>query len=105
VRPSQLNLTQSTVSQQIKRLERETKRPLFRCTTRAVVLTDDGEMFLGDARRVLQTGRSGSPPPYSAATFRYGSPWSSRSRFVGTKLGRCRMVSSVASHLAQNVTW
>src|SRR6202522_3917264 len=49
-----LNLTQSTVSQQIKRLELETGRPLFRRTTRSVALTDDGEMLLGDARRLLQ---------------------------------------------------
>jgi len=49
-----LNLTQSTISQQVKRLERETKRALFRRTTRSVVLTDDGEMLLGDARRLLQ---------------------------------------------------
>src|SRR5712691_1029345 len=49
-----LNLTQSTVSQQIKRLELKTKRPLFRRTTRTVALTDDGEMLLGDARRLLQ---------------------------------------------------
>ena len=49
-----LNLTQLTVSQQIKRLELETKRPLFRRTTRSVALTDDGEMLLGDARRLLQ---------------------------------------------------
>src|SRR5580704_14662900 len=49
-----LNLTQSTVSQQIKRLVLETKRPLFRRTTRSVTLTDDGEMLLGDARRLLQ---------------------------------------------------
>jgi DNA-binding transcriptional LysR family regulator len=49
-----LNLTQPTVSQQIKRLELETKRPLFRRTTRSVALTDDGEMLLGDARRLLQ---------------------------------------------------
>jgi DNA-binding transcriptional LysR family regulator len=48
-----LNLTQSTVSQQIQRLERETRRPLFRRTTRSVALTDDGEMLLGDARRLL----------------------------------------------------
>jgi DNA-binding transcriptional LysR family regulator len=48
-----LNLTQSTVSQQIKRLELETRRPLFRRTTRSVALTDDGEMLLGDARRLL----------------------------------------------------
>src|ERR1700691_44925 len=49
-----LNLTQSTVSQQIKRLELETKRPLFRRTTRSVALTDDGEMLLRGARRLLQ---------------------------------------------------
>ncbi|HLZ65730.1 MAG TPA: LysR substrate-binding domain-containing protein [Aliidongia sp.] len=49
-----LHLTQSTVSQQIKRLEQETGRPLFRRTTRAVALTDDGEVLLGDARRLLQ---------------------------------------------------
>ena len=48
-----LNLTQSTVSQQIKRLELVTERPLFRRTTRSVALTDDGEMLLG-ARRLLQ---------------------------------------------------
>jgi len=48
-----LNLTQSTVSQQIQRLEREARRPLFRRTTRSVALTDDGEMLLGDARRLL----------------------------------------------------
>jgi len=49
-----LHLTQSTVSQQIKRLELEAGRPLFRRTTRAVALTDGGEMLLGDARRLLQ---------------------------------------------------
>ena len=50
----QLHLTQSTISQQIKRLELETKRPLFKRTTRSVALTDEGEMLLGDARRLLQ---------------------------------------------------
>jgi DNA-binding transcriptional LysR family regulator len=49
-----LHLTQSTVSQQIKRLEREAARPLFLRSTRAVALTDEGEMLLGDARRLLQ---------------------------------------------------
>ena len=49
-----LNLTQSTVSQQIKRLELEAGRPLFRRTTREVALTDEGEMLLGDARRLMQ---------------------------------------------------
>jgi DNA-binding transcriptional LysR family regulator len=49
-----LHLTQSTVSQQIKRLELETGRALLRRSTRAVALTDEGEMLLGDARRLLQ---------------------------------------------------
>ena len=49
-----LNLTQSTISQQIKRLEQEANRRLFRRTTRAVALTDDGETLLDDARRLLQ---------------------------------------------------
>jgi DNA-binding transcriptional LysR family regulator len=41
-----LHLTQSTVSQQIKRLELETSRPLLRRNTRTVALTDAGEMLL-----------------------------------------------------------
>ena len=49
-----LHLTQSTVSQQIKRLELEAGRSLFRRTTRAVALTDEGEMLLGEARHLLQ---------------------------------------------------
>src|SRR3984885_3203235 len=70
-----LNLTQSTVSQQIKRLELETKRPLFRCTTRSVALTDDGEMLLGDARRLLQfeeAARHRLAAPQVSGTVRLG---------------------------------
>ena len=62
-----LNLTQSTISQQIKRLELETKRPLFRRTTRSVALTDDGEMLLGDADRL--------PQLEEAARHRLAAPW------------------------------
>ena len=72
----QLNLTQSTVSQQIKRLELETKRPLFRRTTRTVALTDDGEMLLGEARRLLQLEEAArrrlTAPPLSG-TVRLGA--------------------------------
>src|SRR5260370_6239597 len=72
----QLNPTQSTVSQQIKRLELETKRPLSRRTTRTVALTDDGEMLLGDARRLLQleegARRRLTSPPLSG-TVRLGA--------------------------------
>src|SRR5260221_9659570 len=72
----QLNLTQSTVSQQIKRLELETKKPLFRRTTRAVALTDDGEMLLGDARRLLQleeAARRRLTAPLLSGTVRLGA--------------------------------
>ncbi len=49
-----LHATQSTVSQQIKRLEEELGRSLFRRTTRSVALTHDGETLLGPARRLLR---------------------------------------------------
>jgi DNA-binding transcriptional LysR family regulator len=71
----QLNLTQSTVSQQLKRLELETKRTLLRRTTRSVALTDDGEMLLGDARRLLQleeAARHRLTTPRLSGTVRFG---------------------------------
>src|SRR5437764_4785005 len=71
----QLNLTQSTVSQQSQRLELETKRSLFRRTTRSVALTDDGEMLLGDARRLLQleeAARQRLATPRLSGTVRLG---------------------------------
>ncbi len=71
-----LNLTQSTISQQIKRLELITKRPLFRRTTRTVALTDDGEMLLGDARRLLQleeAARHRLTAPRLSGTVRLGA--------------------------------
>ena len=71
----QLNLTQSTVSQQIKRLELETNCPLFRRTTRSVALTDEGEMLLGDARRLLQleeAARQRLATPRLSGTVRLG---------------------------------
>src|ERR1700749_1881198 len=70
-----LNLTQSAISQQTKRLELETKRPLFRRTTRSVALTDDGEMLLGDARRLLQleeTARQRLAAPRLSGAVRLG---------------------------------
>jgi DNA-binding transcriptional LysR family regulator len=86
-----LNLTQSTVSQQIKRLELETQCSLFRRTTRSVALTDDGEMLLGEARRLLQLEE--------AARQRLGAP-----RLSGTvRLGVVEEVAdgSLASALAR----
>lgn len=48
-----LHKTQSTVSQQIKKLESEVDVPLLRTSGRKRVLTDEGEMLLGYARRML----------------------------------------------------
>src|SRR4029077_14313634 len=86
-----LNLTRSTVSQQIKRLELETKRPLFRRTTRTVALTDDGEMLLGDARRLLQleeTVRHRLAAPRLSGTVRLGVVEEVASGSLPSALGR-----------------
>ncbi|WP_286238201.1 LysR substrate-binding domain-containing protein [Neptuniibacter halophilus] len=48
-----LHKTQSTVSQQIKKLESEVGVDLFRSAGRKRVLTGEGEMLLGYARRML----------------------------------------------------
>jgi len=49
----QLHIVQPAVSQQIRRLERELGVVLFDRTTRRVVLTDAGRLFLGHAREVI----------------------------------------------------
>jgi DNA-binding transcriptional LysR family regulator len=87
----QLNMTQSTISQQIKRLELETKRPLFRRTTRSVALTDDGEMLLGDARRLLQleeAARHRLTAPRLSGTVRLGANEEVASGSLPAALGR-----------------
>lgn len=48
-----LHRTQSTVSQQIKRLEERLDTPLLSRDTRSVTLTERGELLLGYARRLL----------------------------------------------------
>src|ERR1700739_2793572 len=87
-----LNLTQSTISQQIKRLELETKRPLFRRTTRSVALTDDGELLLGDARRLLQfeeAARHRLAAPRLSGTARLGVVEEVAGGSLPSALGRC----------------
>jgi DNA-binding transcriptional LysR family regulator len=49
-----LHLTQSSVSQQIKRLEQMLGRDLFTRDTRHVMLTHDGEALLSEARLLLR---------------------------------------------------
>lgn len=48
-----LNLTQSAVSMQIRRLEERLQAELFQRSTTQVALTDAGERLLGYARRIL----------------------------------------------------
>jgi DNA-binding transcriptional LysR family regulator len=48
-----LQLSQSAVSLQIKRLEQVMGRRVFDRTSRSIVLTRDGELLLADARRIL----------------------------------------------------
>jgi DNA-binding transcriptional LysR family regulator len=48
-----LNLTQSAISHQIRRLEEEVGRPLLYRTTRSLTLTEDGEDFLRYALQIL----------------------------------------------------
>ncbi len=46
--------SQSAVSLQIKKLEESLKAPLFKRTSRDVALTEQGEIFLGYARRMIE---------------------------------------------------
>lgn len=50
-----LNLTQSAISHQIRRLEEQVGRQLLFRTTRALTLTEDGEDFLQYAEKILDT--------------------------------------------------
>jgi DNA-binding transcriptional LysR family regulator len=49
-----VNRTQSALSLQIKKLEEQLGCPLFDRSGRRVVLTPQGEVFLGYARRLIQ---------------------------------------------------
>ncbi len=50
-----LNLTQSAISHQIRRLEEQVGRPLLYRTTRKLTVTEDGEDFLRHAEQILQS--------------------------------------------------
>lgn len=50
---TKLHRTQSTISQQLKRLEERLGTPLMQRNTRSVALTERGELMLGYARRLL----------------------------------------------------
>ena len=69
--------TQSTVSQQIKRLEDDIGRPLLNRTGKQVVPTEDGERLLSYARRLLslaEEARDVLARPGSEGAVRLGIP-------------------------------
>jgi DNA-binding transcriptional LysR family regulator len=54
----QLHVSQATISQQLRRLERQAGGPLFARHARGVTLTDAGAALLGPARQMLESQRS-----------------------------------------------
>jgi DNA-binding transcriptional LysR family regulator len=80
-----LNLTQSAISHQIRRLEEQVGRQLLRRTTRRLTLTEDGEEFLRHAEQILISlnalTRRFLPSPVSGVV-RFGVPES----FMGDRL-------------------
>ncbi len=54
---TRLELSQPTVSQQVRRLEENVGRPLFVRDTHGVRLTQDGEAMAGFARGILRRAR------------------------------------------------
>jgi DNA-binding transcriptional LysR family regulator len=84
-------LTQSSVSQQVQRLERIVGRALFARSTRSVALTADGETLLGDARRLLQleeAARRRLAGPRLSGTVRLGATEEVASGPLPPALGR-----------------
>lgn len=72
-----LNLTQSTISQQLARLEEAVGLPLIDRTARPVIATAAGERLLGYARRILvlqQEAASALGDPAGTASLRIGVP-------------------------------
>jgi DNA-binding transcriptional LysR family regulator len=80
-----LNLTQSAISHQIRKLEEQVGRPLLHRTTRRLTVTEDGEDFLRYAQQILDTldamTRRFQPSPI-AGVVRFGVP----DNFMGDRL-------------------
>jgi DNA-binding transcriptional LysR family regulator len=63
-----MHVRQQSVSEQVRRLERELGAPLFARTSRRVALTEVGEAFLPEARRVVHAARRAAQVGRRAAT-------------------------------------
>lgn len=78
-----LSMTQSTISQQLARLEEQVGSALVDRTARPIVATAAGERLLGYARRILalqQEAQAALGDPAGTAPLRIGVPetWSTR---------------------------
>ena len=85
----QLNLTQSTVSQHILRLEQQLDSRLLDRSQRQILPTEEGERLLGFARRILQLGeeaREALSIEHSEGVLRLGLP----EDFAGERIMRRR---------------
>jgi DNA-binding transcriptional LysR family regulator len=72
-----LHITQSTISQQIARLEEVVGRELFNRSTRPIQLTSTGEKLIGYARRILMLQSEAETllaDPAGTASIRIGMP-------------------------------
>lgn len=95
---AQMNVTQSTLSHQIRQLEMELDTALVERVGRRVLLTHDGEVFLVHARRSLaeiEAGRMSLKAPASARTVRVR---------IGTTATLCEIFvpQCVATHLQRS---
>lgn len=59
----QLNMTQPAISHQISSLEKELDVQLFVRTTRSVTLTEEGSIFINDAKNIVKLPTA--PKPHS----------------------------------------
>lgn len=86
-----VNRTPSAVSLQVRRLEDAAGRQLFRRSTREVALTEDGEILIGYARRILELHDAASArllPPKVEGKVRLGAPNDSGIYALPKMLGR-----------------
>ena len=68
----QLHVTQPAVTQQIHSLEKELGVSLFARTTRSVRLTQEGRLFLQDARQLFHLATRAKARFQNASTWRWG---------------------------------
>jgi DNA-binding transcriptional LysR family regulator len=73
----QVNRSQSTVSMQIKRLEDEIGKPLFERIGKSIRLTEEGNLLIGYARRIVRehdNAVAALSKPALKGVIRFGSP-------------------------------